>query len=170
MKTKIDQLILRFILLTLFVIPVDSLEAGDELKRRSNHGAVDGKSGTRNGSDNSETQVLSQSSVLEELGYILAMETVFVGMSYLASRKQVYGPIATAGFDLFMGFAGLNNAFYQEARIHEVGHYLISAGFFAKSLYNFKLSKDQSQKTRFLINFTAYNILVFTGYFLDSLR
>ena len=170
MKTKIDQLILRFILLTLFVIPVDSLEAGDELKRRSNHGAVDGKSGTRNGSDNSETQVLSQSSVLEELGYILAMETVFVGMSYLASRKQVYGPIATAGFDLFMGFAGLNNASYQEAGIHEVGHYLISAGFFAKSLYNFKLSKDQSQKTRFLINFTAYNILVFTGYFLDSLR
>ena len=170
MKTKIDQLILRFILLTLFVIPVDSLEAGDELKRRFNHGAVDGKSGTRNGSDNSETQVLSQSSVLEELGYILAMETVFVGMSYLASRKQVYGPIATAGFDLFMGFAGLNNASYQEAGIHEVGHYLISAGFFAKSLYNFKLSKDQSQKTRFLINFTAYNILVFTGYFLDSLR
>lgn len=170
MKTKIDQLILRFILLTLFVIPVDSLEAGDELKRRSNHGAVDGKSGTRNGSDNSETQVPGQSSVLEELGYILAMETVFVGMSYLASRKQVYGPIATAGFDLFMGFAGLNNASYQEAGIHEVGHYLISAGFFAKSLYNFKLSKDQSQKTRFLINFTAYNILVFTGYFLDSLR
>ena len=170
MKTKIDQLILRFILLTLFVILVDSLEAGDELKRRSNHGAVDGKSGTRNGSDNSETQVLSQPSVLEELGYILAMETVFVGMSYLASRKQVYGPIATAGFDLFMGFAGLNNASYQEAGIHEVGHYLISAGFFAKSLYNFKLSKDQSQKTRFLINFTAYNILVFTGYFLDSLR
>ena len=170
MKTKIDQLILRFILLTLFVIPVDSLEAGDELKRRSNHGAVDGKSGARNGSDNSETQVLSQPSVLEELGYILAMETVFVGMSYLASRKQVYGPIATAGFDLFIGFAGLNNASYQEAGIHEVGHYLISAGFFAKSLYNFKLSKDQSQKTRFLINFTAYNILVFTGYFLDSLR
>ena len=197
MKTKIDQLILRFLLLTVFVIPVDSLEAGDEFKRRSYHGAVDGKSdnkgpvlgdmiivganqdndyrndgksGTRNGSDNSETQVLSQSSVFEELGYILAMETVFVGMSYLASRKQVYGPIATAGFDLFMGFAGLNNASYQEARIHEVGHYLISAGFFAKSLYNFKLSKDQSQKTRFLINFTAYNILVFTGYFLDSLR
>ena len=170
MKTKIDQLILRFLLLTVFVIPVDSLEAGDEFKRRSYHGAVDGKSGTRNGSDNSETQVLSQSSVLEELGYILAMETVFVGMSYLASRKQVYGPIATAGFDLFMGFAGLNNASYQEAGIHEVGHYLISAGFFAKSLYNFKLSKDQSQKTRFLINFTAYNILVFTGYFLDSLR
>ena len=41
MKTKIDQLILRFILLTVFVIPVDSLEAGDELKRRSNHGAVE---------------------------------------------------------------------------------------------------------------------------------
>ena len=170
MKTKIDQLILRFILLTLFVIPVDSLEAGDELKRRFNHGAVDGKSGARNGSDNSETQVLSQPSVLEELGYILAMETVFVGMSYLASRKQVYGPIATAGFDLFMGFAGLNNASYQEAGIHEVGHYLISAGFFAKSLYNLKLSKGQSKRTRFLINFTAYNILVFTGYFLDSLR
>ena len=170
MKTKVDQLILLSVLLTLFSIPVDSLEAGDELKRRSNHGAVDGKSGARNGSDNSETQVLSQSSVLEELGYILAMETVFVGMSYLASRKQVYGPIATASFDLFMGFAGLNNASYQEAGIHEVGHYLISAGFLAKSLYNFKLSKDQSQKTRFLINFTAYNILVFTGYLLDSLR
>ena len=201
MKTKIDELILRFMLLTLFIIPVDSLGAGDEFKRRPDHGVVDGKSdhkgsilgdmiivgakqdngyrndgrlGTRldtgNGSDNPETQVPGQSSVLEELGYILAMETVFVGMSYLASRKQVHGPIATAGFDLFMGFAGLNNASYQEAGIHEVGHYLISAGFFAKSLYNFKLSKDQSQKTRFLINFTAYNILVFTGYFLDSLR
>ena len=188
-------------LLTLFIIPVDSLGAGDEFKWRPDHGVVDGKSdhkgsilgdmiivgakqdngyrndgrsGTRldtgNGTDNSATQIPGQSSVLEELGYILAMETVFVGMSYLASRKQVYGPIATAGFDLFMGFAGLNNASYKEAGIHEVGHYLISAGFFAKSLYNFKLSKDQSQKTRFLINFTAYNILVFTGYFLDSLR
>ena len=82
MKTKIDQLILRFMLLTLFIIPVDSLGAGDEFKWRPDHGVVDGKSdhkgsilgdmiivganqdndyrndgksGTRNGSDNPET-------------------------------------------------------------------------------------------------------------------
>jgi len=44
MKTKIDQLILRVMLLTLFIIPVDSLGAGDEFKRRPDHRGVDGKS------------------------------------------------------------------------------------------------------------------------------
>ncbi len=112
----------------------------------------------------------SQSSIWEEMGYVLAMETVFTGMSYLASRKNAYGPAISGGFDFLIGLAGIHNASIKESRIQATGHYLISAGFIAKGLYNFRLSKNHSSKTRFLTNFIGFNVLVFTGYFLDTLN
>ncbi len=112
----------------------------------------------------------SQTSLWEEMGYILAMETVFTGMSYLASRKNRYGPAIAGGFDLFMGLAGLPNASKQESGIQKTGHYLISAGFVAKSLFNFQFGKNHSKNARFLTNFIGFNVLVFTGYFLDTLN
>lgn len=116
------------------------------------------------------TDTVAQISILEELGYILAMETVFTVMSFFASREQWYGHAITAGFDLFMGFAGLENASYKESTIQSNGHYMISAGFFAKSLYNLWFGKKHDKKVRFWTNFVGYNVLVFTGYFLDTLN
>jgi len=112
----------------------------------------------------------SGSSIWVEMGYILAMESVFTGMSYLGSRKNGCGPAIAGGFDLFMGLAGIRNASKQELGIQTTGHYLISAGFVAKSLYNFRFGKNHNTKTRFLINFIGFNVLVFTGYFLDTLN
>tara|TARA_B100000315_G_C14595953_1_gene599325 strand:+ start:8235 stop:8624 length:390 start_codon:yes stop_codon:yes gene_type:complete len=115
-------------------------------------------------------QTFAQSTVLEEMGYVLAMEIVFGGMSYLATQEQWYGPAITGGFDLFMGLAGLENAGIKESGTQSVGHYLISAGFVAKSIYNFKFSKKHSKKFRFWANFIGYNVLVFSGYYLDTLN
>ena len=112
----------------------------------------------------------SQSSLWEEMGYVLAMETVFTGMSYLGSRKNTYGPAIAGCFDLFMGLAGLQNASKQKSGIQTTGYYLISGGFIAKSLYNFRFGKSHSKNTRFTINFIGFNVLVFTGYFLDTLN
>ena len=199
-RTKIDCVILVSIILVLFNIDIDSFGASGELKRWPDQWTFDSKfdnkrlalsnmiiarfdqrdpsnSGNLRSSSKighhayySESQSSGQSPIWVELGYISAMEAIFVGMSYLASRNRVYGPVAASSFDLFLGFAGLNNASYQDTGVHKVGHYLISASFFIKSLYNFKLGKNQSKSKRFWINFSAYNILVFTGYFLDSLR
>jgi len=119
---------------------------------------------------NSSNDKNSQTSIWEEIGYILAMETVFTGMSYLASRKNGCGPAITGGFDLFMGLAGMKNASKQELGIQKTGHYLISAGFIAKSLYNFRFSKNHNKNNRFWINFIGFNVLVFFGYFLDTLN
>ncbi|MGD9487408.1 MAG: hypothetical protein AB7W47_05265 [Calditrichaceae bacterium] len=107
--------------------------------------------------------------VWKEIGYILAMETVFTGMSYLASRKNGDGHLITGGFDLFMGFAGLPNASLQKPGVKRTGYYIISAGFMAKSLYNFWYGRDHNTDARFLTNFIGFNVLVFTGYFLDTL-
>lgn len=112
----------------------------------------------------------SQTSIWEEMGYILAMETVFTGSSYLASRKNGYAPAIAGGFDVFIGLAGLKNASKQKSGIKKTGHYLISAGFIAKSLYTFRFGKNHSSNARFLTNFIGFNVLVFTGYFLDTLK
>lgn len=111
-----------------------------------------------------------QTSIWEEMGYILAMETVFSGMSYLASQKKGYGPAIAGGFDLFMGLAGIQSASKQKSGIQTTGYYLISTGFITKSLYNFRFGKNHSTKARFLTNFIGFNVLVFTGYFLDTLN
>ena len=116
------------------------------------------------------TDVDSQSSVLEELGYVLAMETVFTGMSFLGSRQNGWGPAITGGFDLFLGVAGLENASLKESGAQKTGHYLISAGFAAKALYNFHFGKGHSKKAQWWTNIIGYNVLVFAGYFLDTLE
>ena len=112
----------------------------------------------------------SQTSLWVEMGYVLAMETVFTGMSYLASRKKGCGPAIAGGFDLFMGMAGLQNASKQKSGIQTIGHYSISAGFIVKSLYNFQFGKNHSTNTRFWTNFIGFNVLVFIGYYLDTLN
>lgn len=111
-----------------------------------------------------------KTSLTTELGYILAMETCFTGMSYLASRGNPYMRAIAGGFDLFMGTAGLANAGHQKTEGKKIGYYLLTAGFLAKSLYNFRLGKNHTSKTRFLVNFVGYNVLVFSGYYLDSLQ
>ena len=105
----------------------------------------------------------------EEAGYVLAMETAFTGLSLLGSRENGWGPAITGGFDLVIAVAGLENASQKESGIQKTGHYLVAAGFVAKSLYNFHLGKDHSGGTRFWANLIGYNALVFFGYFLDTL-
>ena len=65
----------------------------------------------------SSNSVFSQSSVKEEMEYVLAMEMVFGGMSYLATQDKFYGPVITECFALFMGLAGLENASLKELGI-----------------------------------------------------
>ena len=112
---------------------------------------------------------IAQTSFIVEVGYVAAMETVFLGMSYLASRDAGSGPVIAGGFDLAMAIAGALNQPGDDLAIQRVGHYLISAGFLAKSIYNFRLGKDHSQGVRFWVNFIGFNTLVFTGYYLDTL-
>ena len=111
----------------------------------------------------------SQTSVWTETGYVLAMETVFTGMSLLGSRQNGWGPAITGGVDLFFAVAGLENGSRKESGVQKTGHYLISAGFAAKALYNFRLGRDHSSNAQFWTNFVGYNVLVFAGYFLDTL-
>lgn len=119
---------------------------------------------------NASTDTKSKTSFWVELGYVMAMETVFTGMSYLASREKSYGRTIAGGFDLFMGFAGISNASHQKLQIQKTGHYLIAAGFIAKSLYNFHFGKKHKTNTKFYTNFISFNVLVFTGYYLDTLK
>jgi len=112
----------------------------------------------------------AQSSTLEELGYISAMELTFAGMSYIATQDQWHGEKIAGGFDVFMAVGGLKNASHQEPGIHTIGYYLLSAGFFAKAYFNIQMTEQRNSKEVFWINFIAYNALVFSGYFLDSLR
>ncbi|MGI9627881.1 MAG: hypothetical protein ACR2QM_13675 [Longimicrobiales bacterium] len=124
------------------------------------------------GQDSSATQTSegsSRTSVWTEMGYVLAMETVFTGMSLLGSRQDDWGPVITGGGDLLIAVAGLENASRRESGVQRSGHYLISAGFAAKSLYNLRLGRDHSNNTQFWTNFVGYNVLVFIGYFLDTL-
>ena len=116
------------------------------------------------------TETNRQTSVLEEAGYVLAMESVFTGMSYLASQNNRWGPAIAGGFDLFIGVAGLQNASLQKTGVQKTGHYLITAGFIVKSLYNLRFGKRHSAKTKFWANFIGFNVLVFTGYYLDTLE
>lgn len=107
--------------------------------------------------------------LLEELGYIAAQQVVFVGLSYLSSRKKGYAPLVATGFDVFMGTAGLLNISHQEKTIQKIGHLAVSTGFFAKSYYTMKGGEDQSEKTRFWTSYLSYSALVYLGYYLDTL-
>lgn len=108
--------------------------------------------------------------IWQELGYILAMETVFTGLSYLARKDNGWGPAVTIGFDAAMAVAGFVAAPHRGSDIQTMGHYVIAAGFAAKSLYHFRFAKNHSKKVRFWASLAAYNVLVFSGYYLDTLK
>lgn len=107
--------------------------------------------------------------LLEELGYIAAQQVVFVGLSYLSSRKEGYAPLVATGFDVMMGTAGLLNISHQEKTIQKIGHLAVSTGFFAKSYYTMRGGASQSEKTRFWTSYLSYSALVYLGYYLDTL-
>lgn len=117
----------------------------------------------------STAPVFAQSSVLEEAGYILAQQTAFTGMSYLANKENYYGHIIVGALDLFFAYAGIQNGLHKDLHIQKIGYFLLSAGFAAKSAYTLHYGKDHSDKTRFWTNFAAYNVLVYSGYYLDTL-
>ncbi|KAA3653546.1 MAG: hypothetical protein DWQ10_18345, partial [Calditrichaeota bacterium] len=104
------------------------------------------------------TEVMKQSTIWEEIGYIAAMETFFLGMGALASRKKGYGPKVAGGFDVFMGAAGIGNLFAQDSNVHAAGYLLLTTGFLAKALFNFKYFQNHQPKTIFWTNFIGYNV------------
>ena len=109
-------------------------------------------------------------SLIQEAGYILAMQTVFLGTSILASKKKLYGYVLVSGLDLFMSIAGIKNASHKQLEIQRNGYYLLGLGFISKSVYNTGfIGLNHSSKTRFWINYISFNVLVFSGYYLDSL-
>jgi len=109
------------------------------------------------------------SSIAEEAGYILAQQAAFTGLSALANKENVYGHLIVGAFDLFFTYAGIQNGLHKDQEIQKIGYYLLSTGFTAKAAYTMHFGKDHSNKKRFWTNFIAYNILVYTGYFLDTL-
>lgn len=132
-------------------------------------GAIHGPLWAQDSSAQRTSDENSQTSVWTEMGYVLAMETVFTGMSLLGSRQNGWGPAITGGADLLIAGAGLENASGKDPGVQKTGHYLISVGFAAKSLYNFRLGRDHSSNAQFWTNLIGYNVLVFVGYFLDTL-
>lgn len=104
-----------------------------------------------------------------ELGYILAMETAFLGLSFLGSRDNKWGPPVVGGSDIFMALAGISTPETGPIDIQQLGYYAVSAGFLLKALYNFGGLGTPNEKQRFQVNFLSYNLLVFTGYYLDTL-
>ena len=117
----------------------------------------------------SSAPVFAQSSALEEAGYILAQQTAFTGLSVLANKENYYGHIIVGAFDLFFAYAGFQNGLHKDLQIQKIGYFLLSAGFAAKAAYTMHYGKDHSDKTRFWTNFAAYNVLVYSGYYLDTL-
>ncbi len=98
------------------------------------------------------------------------MQTVFIGTSILSSKKKLYGHVLVSGFDLFMSLAGIKNASNKQLDIQRNGYYLLGLGFLSKSIYNTGLiNLNHSSKTKFWINYISFNILVYSGYYLDSL-
>ena len=86
----------------------------------------------------------------QEAGYILAMQTVFIGTSILSSKKKVYGHLLVSGFDLFMSVAGIKNASNKQLDKQRNGYYMLGLGFLSKSIYNAGLiDMNHSSKTKF---------------------
>ena len=105
---------------------------------------------------------------LKELGYVSLMETTFLGFSYLSTVNRCN--YIVSAFDLFIGMAGLSSNSKKSQKNYQFGYNLISILFFVKSLYNINNFGLKNHSSQFLINFTSYNILVFTGYYLDFLN
>jgi len=105
---------------------------------------------------------------LKELGYVSLMETTFLGFSYLSTVNRCN--YIVSAFDLFIGMAGLSSNSKKSQKNYQFGYNLISILFLVKSLYNINNFGLKNHSSQFLINFTSYNILVFTGYYLDFLN
>ncbi len=115
------------------------------------------------------SSVMAQSTVVEEAGYILAQQAAFGGLSVLANKEKVKGHLIVGAFDVFFAYAGIQNGLHKELGSQQVGYFLLSTGFLAKSAYTMHFGKGHSNKKRFWVNYVAYNVLVYSGYFLDSL-
>ena len=105
---------------------------------------------------------------LKELGYVSLMETSFLGFSYLSKFSR--GKYIVSVFDLFIGMAGLSSNPKKSQKNYQFGYNLISILFLVKSLYNINNFGIKNHSSQFPINFISYNILVFTGYYLDFLN
>lgn len=111
----------------------------------------------------------SQSTLKEEAGYILAQQIAVTSLSYLANQEKVYGHLIVGALDFFFAFAGVQNGLIKEKKIQQFGYFLLSAGFAGKGAYTAHYGRSQSDKKRFWTNFVAFNVLMYTGYFLDTL-
>ena len=105
---------------------------------------------------------------LKELGYVSLMETTFLGFSYLSTVNR--GNYIVSAFDLFIGMAGLSSNSKKSQKNYQFVYNLISILFLVKSLYNINNFGIKNHSSQFPINFISYNILVFTGYYLDFLN
>ena len=105
---------------------------------------------------------------LKELGYVSLMETSFLGFSYLSKGNK--GKYIVSVFDLFIGMAGLSSNPNKSQKNYQFGYNLISILFLSKSIYNINNFGIKNHSSQFPINFISYNILVFTGYYLDFLN
>ena len=105
---------------------------------------------------------------LKELGYVSLMETSFLGFSYLSKGNK--GKYIVSVFDLFIGMAGLSSNPKKSQKNYQFGYNLISILFLGKSIYNINNFGIKNHSSQFPINFISYNILVFTGYYLDFLN
>ena len=105
---------------------------------------------------------------LKELGYVTLMGTSFLGFSYLSKGNK--GKYIVSVFDLFIGMAGLSSNPNKSQKNYQFGYNLISILFLSKSIYNINNFGIKNHSSQFPINFISYNILVFTGYYLDFLN
>ena len=96
------------------------------------------------------------------------METSFLGFSYLSKGNKVKYIVSV--FDLFIGMAGLSSNPKKSQKNYKFGYNLISILFLGKSIYNINNFGIKNHSSQFPINFISYNILVFTGYYLDFLN
>ena len=105
---------------------------------------------------------------LKELGYVSLMETTFLGFSYLSTVTR--GNYIVSAFDLLIGMAGFSSNSKKNQKNYQFGYNLISILFLVKSLYNINNFGIKNHSSQFSINFVSYNVLVFSGYFLDFLN
>ena len=106
---------------------------------------------------------------MEEAGYVLAMEATFATMSYLSMQDEYYGHYAIGGFDTFMAYSGFMQALARHQEVPEYrGMFLIATGFLLKSIYNLQSAKIDDKNRLFWTNFIAYNLLVFSGYYITE--
>lgn len=115
------------------------------------------------------SSIYSQSTILEEVGYILAMEATFVAMSLASTQDDYYGHYVVGGFDSFMAYSGVMHALVRYEEVPEYkGMFLIATGFLLKAIYNFQSAKIEDKNKLFWINFISYNFLVFSGYYITE--